>query len=77
MDSETRTDRRSFLKNTVRIGAAAAAAFPVPHVMAETAKGANDTDRRRIHRRRRSKRCPSGHRPELSEARDRPAGCRL
>jgi len=42
MGIENKTDRRSFLKTSVGAGAAVAAAFPVPHVMAETAKGANE-----------------------------------
>jgi len=42
MSSEDKTDRRSFLKTSVGAGAVAAAAFPMPQLMAETAKGAND-----------------------------------
>ena len=42
MSTEDKADRRSFLKTSVGVGAAAAAAFPVPQVMADTAAGANE-----------------------------------
>jgi len=42
MSKNDKTDRRSFLKASAGAGAVAATSFPSPHVMAETAKGANE-----------------------------------
>jgi len=42
MSTKRKTDRRSFLKTSVGASAAAAGAIPLTHIMAETAKGAND-----------------------------------
>ena len=42
MNSDNKTNRRSFLKTTAAAGAATAAVFPAPQLIAQTAKGAND-----------------------------------